>query len=69
MVYEKGIYHMGRFVRWGEMEDIKIDESSIRVEIKDSFLGMLMMRKVSRTCELIRLIKEGNFIGIQNWKK
>ncbi|WP_156894494.1 hypothetical protein [Clostridium formicaceticum] len=51
------------------MEDIKIDESSIRVEIKDSFLGMLMMRKVSRTCELIRLIKEGNFIGIQNWKK
>ncbi|SNT31976.1 hypothetical protein SAMN05446037_10931 [Anaerovirgula multivorans] len=57
-VYEKGVYHMGKFVWWEEMKSIKIDESSIRIEIKDSLLGMLMMRKVSRASELIRLIEE-----------
>ncbi|AKL95738.1 hypothetical protein CACET_c22920 [Clostridium aceticum] len=58
IVYEKGIYHMGRFVKWEEIKSIKTHENSIRIEIKGSLLGMLMMNKVSRARELIQLIEE-----------
>lgn len=58
VVYEKGIYHMGRFVGWEEIKSIKTGESSVRIEIKGSLFRMLVMDKVSRIPELIRLIEE-----------
>lgn len=58
VVYEKGIHHMGRFVKWEEIKSIKTHEYSIRIEIKGSLFGMIVMSKVSRARELIQLIEE-----------
>jgi len=58
VVYENGIYHMGRFVDWEEMKSIKTNETSIRIEIKGSLFGMLVMGNVRRPKELIQLIED-----------
>lgn len=58
IVYENGIYHQGRFVRWKEMKSIrKTQKSSIMIEIKDT-IGAIMLNKVIREEELIQLLKE-----------
>lgn len=59
VVFEKGVYYMGKFVQWEEIKSINIGESSIQIEIKGSLFGMPIMNKVSRASELMRLI-EGN---------